>query len=196
MALLSTHINKPVMLTKARTESGFSYIDVMIALVILLVGVLALLSGISGSVLQTRGHEQQLLAKQIATSTIESIMSVKETDPARLGWEAVGNIGANPDANGVPRGIFVNGFNPINLNAGPDQVIGTADDDGPLVDGLSRQITITNICDPDRPSPGCNPPGVSRIRMRTVEVTIAYFVGKIQRQEKLTTVLTDYAVTN
>ncbi len=180
----------------AKSEAGFSYIDVMIALVILLVGVLALLSGISGSVLQTRGQEQQLLAKQVATSTIESIMSVKETDPARLGWDAVGNIGTNPDSNGVNQGIFQNGFNPVYLNAGPDQIIGTADDNGPLVNGLSRQIAITNVCDADRPSPGCNPAGIFRIRVRTVEVNIRYFVGEIQRNEKLTTVLTDYAVTN
>ena len=168
----------------------------MIALVILLVGVLALLSGIAGSVLQTRGLEQQLLAKQITTSTIESIMSVKETDPARLGWEAVGNIGTNPNADGVNQGIFVNGFQPVRSNPGPDQIIGTGDDDGPIVPGVSRQIIITNICDPDRPSQGCTPSGMFRIRIRAIEVTIAYNVGAIQRQERLSTVLTDYSVTN
>ena len=192
-ARLSSRISDLYM---SNSQSGFSYIDVMIALVILLVGVLALLSGIAGSVLQTRGHEQQLLAKQIATSTIESIMSVKETDPARLGWDAVGNIGTNPDAFGVNRGIFVNGFQPVRMNPGPDQVIGTADDDGPIVSGVRRQIMITNICDPDRPSPGCTPSGVFRIRVRSVEVTIAYNVGGIQRNERLSTVLTDYAVTS
>ncbi len=180
----------------AKAEHGFSYIDVMIAIVILLVGVLALLSGISGSVLQARGHEQQLRAKQIATSTMESIMSVKETDPERLGWDAIGNIGTNPDYSGVNQGIFVNGFQPVYQNAGLDQVIGTADDNGPQIDGVQRRIVITDICDPDRPSPQCNPAGVFAIRMRSVDVTIIYNVGAIQRQENLRTVLTDYAVTN
>ncbi len=179
-----------------KCEAGFSYIDVMIALVILLVGVLALLSGISGSVLQTRGHEQQLLAKQVATSTIESIMSVKETDPDRLGWDAVGNVGTNPDSFGVYQGIFMNGFQPVYSNAGPDHVIGTADDNGPLIPGLQRRIIITDICDPDRPSPICNPSGIFRIRTRSVEVTISYNVGTIQRLERVFTVLTDYAVAN
>ena len=168
----------------------------MIALVILLVGILAFLSGIAGSVLQTRGHEQQLMAKQIATSTIESIMSVKETDPARLGWEAVGNIGTNPNAFGVNQGIFVNGFQPVRSDPGPDQIIGTSDDNGAVVPGVSRRIIITNICDPDRPSPGCTPSGNFRIRIRSVEVTIAYNVGAIQRHERLSTVLTDYSITN
>lgn len=184
------------MKSKHKAEHGFSYIDVMIAIVILMVGILALLSGISGSVLQTRGHEQQLLAKQIATSTMESIMSVKETDPERLGWDAVGNIGANPDSSGVAQGIFTVGFNPVFLNAGPDQVIGTADDNGDQLGNLTRRIVITDICDPDRPSPGCSPAGVFPIRMRAVEVTIVYHVGAIQRQEILSTVLTDYAVAN
>jgi type II secretory pathway pseudopilin PulG len=179
-----------------KTEAGFSYIDVMIALVILLVGILALLSGISGSVIQSRGHERQLIAKQIATSTMESIMSVKETDPARLGWIAVGNVGTNPDANGINRGIFLTGFQPVFLNAGPDEVIGTADDTGAQVDGFQRQIAITDVCDPDRPSSICVPPGTSAIRIRSVVITVNYFVGTIQRQEILTTVLTDYSVTN
>ena len=178
---------------KSRFEAGFSYIDVMIALLILMVGILALLSGISGSILQSRGHEQQLLAKQFATSTIESIMAVKETDPARLGWDAVGNVGSNPNSSGVNQGIFLNGIQPVLLNPGSDEVIGTADDTGTQVAGLSRRIVITDICDPERPSPIiCNPAGTSAVRIRSVAVTITYNVGGLQRQELLTTVLTDY----
>ncbi len=175
-----------------KNENGFSYIDVMIALVILMVGILALLSGLSGSVLQSRGHARQLVAKQIATSTMESIMSVKETDPARMGWIAVGNVGTNPDAGGVNRGIFLTGFQPVLPDAGADEVIGTADDTGTAVEGFQRRIAITDICDPDRPSSICTPPGTAAIRMRSIVITITYFVGTIQRQEVLTTVLTDY----
>ncbi len=182
---------------KLRSESGFSYIDVMIAIVILMVGILALLSAISGSVLQARGQEQQLLAKQIATSTMESIMSVKETDPTRLGWTAIGNVGSNPDKNGVAQGIFVPGFQTVQLDPGPDEVIGTGDDTGTTVQGLQRRIVITDVCDPDRPSPTiCSPAGTSAVRIRSIAVTVTYFAGTFQRQEVLTTVLTDYAVTN
>jgi Tfp pilus assembly protein PilV len=180
---------------KKNTESGFSYIDVMIAIVILMVGILALLSGIAGSVLQTRGHEQQQLAKQYATSAMESIMSVKETNPSVLGWNAVGNVGSNP-VNGSPMGIFVTGFQPVTSDAGPDQVLGTADDAGTQIPGLQRRIVITDVCDPDRPSPICSPPGGARIRIRAVEVTVRYNVGTIQRDETVRTVLTDYATDN
>ena len=177
----------------SKSESGFSYIDVMIALVILLVGILALLSGLSGSILQARGQEQQLLAKQIATSTMESIMSVKETDPARLGWNAVGNVGSNLDANGNPQGIFVTGIQTVKTDAGPDEVIGTSDDTGTVVPNMERRIVITDLCDPDRPSSICTPAGTFRIKFRSVDVTVTYNVGALQRQEKLSTVLTDYA---
>lgn len=184
---------------KQNAESGFSYIDVMIALVILMVGVLGLLSGITASVVQTRSQEQQLFVKQVITTTMESIMAVKETDPNTMGWPAVGNVGSNP-VNGVNRGIFVIGFQPVRADAGADEVFGTADDTGAVLPGVQRQIVITDRCDPERPSPAplCDPgpAGPFPVRIRSVQVTVTYQVGGVTRQEVLSTVLTDYAVTN
>lgn len=183
-------------------QAGFSYIDVMIALVILSVGILAFISAISASMLISRGQEQQLMAKQYAVSTMESIMSAKETapdpgDPTPLGWIAIGNVGSNLDGNGVPRGVFVNGLQDIRLNAGADEIMGTADDTGALAPGLGgRRIVITDLCDPDRPSSACPVPGTFPVRNRMVTVTIEYFVGALRRQETIQTVLTDYAVAN
>ncbi len=180
-----------------RSQDGFSYIDVMIALVILMFGILSMMAALSFSLVQAAGHEQQLAAKQIATSTLESIMAVKETDPTRLGWPAVGNIGSNPDSAGVAQGIFSVGFQPVRENAGPDQIVGTPDDTGPTVSQLQRRIVITDVCDPDRPSPIiCSPAGTLPVRMRSVTVTVTYNVGGLQRQEQVATVLTDYAVVN
>jgi type II secretory pathway pseudopilin PulG len=181
---------------KHRSEAGFSYVDVMIAIVILSVGILALMSGIAGAVIQSKGQETQLLAKQVASSTMESVMSLKETDPNRLGWITVGNVGTNWDpVLGVYRGIFVTGEQNVREDAGPDQVIGTADDTGAVIPGMTRQIVITDECDPDRPSPNCATPGSWPVRIRTVQITVRYSVGAVRRQERLTTVLTDYAVT-
>ncbi|MGH9948550.1 MAG: type IV pilus modification PilV family protein [Pyrinomonadaceae bacterium] len=190
---------------QVKSQDGFSYIEVIIAIVILMVGILALLSAITGAVVQASGQQQQLAAKQIATSTIESIMSAKETDvnrvPAlvRLGWEAVGNVGSNIDPiTGLPQGVFVTGIQSVMTDAGPDQIIGTADDTGTIVPNAQRQIVITDICDPERPSANCVPVPANPlpVRIRTVQVTITYFVGTIQRQEVLTTVLTNYSVAN
>ena len=182
---------------KGKSEAGFSYIDVMIALVILMVGMLALVGAISMSILMSRGQEQQLNAKQYITSAMESIMAAKETDPTIFGWNAVGNVGTNVDlVTGLPRGVFVNGNQIVRTNAGVDEVIGTADDTGPAVPGLMRQIVITDLCDPDRPSFVCPIPGTFPVRNRMVTVTMSYFQGAVARQEVIQTILTDYAVVN
>ncbi len=178
---------------KETNQAGFSYIDVMIAIVILMVGILALMSGLSAAVLQAKGQDQQMIARQIAATTMESIMAVKETDPQRMGWPAVGNVGSNI-INGVPRGIFVTGMQPISSQPGPDEVFGTADDTGTPMNSLQRQIIITDQCDPERPSYNCSPPGNSAVRVRSVQVIVRYFVGSLARDERVTTVLTDYAV--
>ncbi len=187
----------------SKSEAGFSYIDVIIAIVILMVGILAMLAGISAAIVHWAAQEQQLGAKQITTSAMESIMSAKETDtnrPAaliRLGWDAVGNVGSNIDPEtGVAQGIFVTGFQQVTTGAGPDEIVGTGDDDGEEMPGFQREIVITDVCDPDKPSYNCPIPGDNPVKMRTVTITITYFVGALQRQEVLRTVLTDYAATN
>lgn len=181
---------------RKEASEGFSYIEVMVALVILMIGLLGLLSAMTAGVLQSNGQEEQMLAKHMAASTMESIMSLKETDPQRMGWITVGNVGRNPDAGGVARGVFVNGEQEVRMGAGADNVLGTADDDGGLVPGLTREIVIADACDPDRPSPVpvCPVPGGPYpVRVRTVAVTVRYFAGGIRRAETLTTVLSDYA---
>lgn len=178
---------------KDNTQAGFSYVDVMIAIVILMVGILALMSGISGAVISAKGQGQQMLARQTATSTMESIMSVKETDPARMGWNAVGNVGSNVVA-GVPQGIFVVGTQSVLPNAGTDEVLGTADDSGTALNAMRRQIIIADECDPERPSYNCPTPGPAPVRIRTVRVIVTYYVGALARQEEIRTVLTDYSV--
>jgi type II secretory pathway pseudopilin PulG len=176
---------------KNKSEAGFSYIDVMVAVVILLVGILGLVSAITGAIFQTKGQEQQLTAKQIATSTMESIMSVKETDAARLGWNKVGNICVTTPCP-VPQGIFQNGVQPVEMDAGPDEVLGTADDNGAVMTGFTREIIIRDECDQDRPSYNCTPAGNMAVRVRSIEIKVKYYVGSIQREEVLTTVLTNY----
>ena len=182
---------------KNKSEQGFTYIDVMIAIVILLVGILALLSAITGAIFQAKGQEEQLDAKQIATSTMESIMAVKEAkqsdiNSVTLGWTRVGNVGSA----GTPQGIFVTGFRAVTTDSGPDEIVGTGDETGTPVAGFQRRIEITDQCDLERPSPNCATPGSFSVKIRLVVVTVTYFVGSVQRQEQLTTVLTDYYATS
>lgn len=170
---------------KKKNENGFSYLDVMVGMVILLVGCTALVSAITAAVLRSRDNQQQLMAKQIASSTLESIFSARDISRTAGvdSWLTVGNVGTNPDPNtGVPQGIFLTGLRPIREDAGADNVVGTADDacnapgncgtnSSAVIDGFWRQVTITDINDPDRPSP---PLGTWPIMMRRVDVVIKY----------------------
>jgi type II secretory pathway pseudopilin PulG len=175
-----------------RDQAGFSYIDVLIGVAILLIGILALVSAMTSSIVMTTQDEQQLAAKQYAASTLESIFSVR--DIRTLQFDAIGNIG-DPQ---IPGGIFLNGPQPIWPTAGADGIVGTADDqDGPdgipnsgdegtPAEGFQREIKITNIPDPDRPT--------APITLRQVEVTIFYQDGNIPRKETITTYIADYTV--
>lgn len=178
---------------KARHEAGFSYIDTLVGMTVMLIGLLALAGTIAASVLRSRQQEQQLLAKQYATSTLESITSARDIKVQGLqdGWDSIGNVGSNV-INGAARGIFLVGEKPLYASPGPDQVVGTADDNGGTVTGLTRQIVITDICDPDRPSPGCTPAGTNPIMMRRIAVTIYYYAGRAKLTETAATVLTRY----
>ena len=127
---------------------------------------------------------------------MESIISARDisADGLQDGWDSVGNVGTNL-VGGAYRGVFVNGWQPLTTGAGPDQLVGTADDDGTTVSGIARQIIITDICDPERPSPGCTPSGTNPIAARRVTVSIRYpsnLRGTTTLIESVSTTLTKY----
>ncbi|MEK7723050.1 MAG: prepilin-type N-terminal cleavage/methylation domain-containing protein, partial [Acidobacteriota bacterium] len=95
---------------KKNSEQGFTYIEVMCAVVILMVGILAQLSAISLSILRQRESEKQTAARQLANSTLESIFAARD----------LGNTGGitsfatiNNTATATPQGIFLAGWNPV-----------------------------------------------------------------------------------
>ncbi|MBX3289806.1 MAG: hypothetical protein KF855_10740 [Acidobacteria bacterium] len=180
---------------QADPQSGFSYVDVMIAIVILLVGVLAMMAAISAAVVRAKGHEQQNLAKQVITSTMEGIMSVKEegnNPDVTLKWARLGNIGNNYEG-GIPQGIFLNDWHTVMEMPGPDNVLGTIDDEGAEMLGIKRQIIITDICSPDQPSIACDPPGTHAVTVRLIQIEVAYYIGSVEHIERAETLVTHYA---
>lgn len=188
-------------------EDGFSYIDVMIAIVILIVGVLAMASTLTANLVRSLDTEKRMIAKQAAVSTIESIISARDIErPNGLkGWNAVGNKDNNL-VGGVPQGIFLNGWCPIRQDLGLDGVAGTDDDacpansicdnsagapnNSPVLKGYERQIVITDVPDSERPTP---PYAVFR---RRIDVTIRFFSNQSLRQEVVSTIITDYQGNN
>ena len=186
-------------------EKGFSYIDVMIALVILMVGILASAAALTANIVRSIESEKQVIAKQVALSTIESIFSARDIarTGAVSGWGSVGNIGTNPDLSGVNQGIFLAGFTPIREDLGWDGVAGTIDDacaagspcqvsgrpdnTSAVMNGFERSVVITDLQDPERPSP---PHPIAR---RRIDVTIRYNVNQLQRQQTISTIIANYS---
>jgi type II secretory pathway pseudopilin PulG len=191
------------MKTSCSPERGFSYIDVIIAIFILMIGILAMVSAITSNLMRIYETEKRTIAKQVALSTIESIISAKEIARPDVidGWDSIGNVGNNP-VGGVPRGIFLNGWCPIREDMGWDGVAGTADDacpsGGPCIVsgrpvndsaellGFDRQIVIEDVPDPERPSP---PNAITR---RRITVTVRYHLNQISREEVVSTIVTNY----
>jgi len=92
-------------------------IEVMISAVVLTVGLVSMLAVFGLSLAATQTAQDDLIAKQLATQTLESIFTARDT--SQISWSQIQNV-----ANG---GIFLDGFNQI-LDPGPDGLEGTADD--------------------------------------------------------------------
>ena len=183
-------------------EKGFSYLDVLVAITILSVGILGLTGAVLYGLTRSYESEQKLFAKQIAQSTVESIFVARDIRRTTgvAGWLQVGNVGNNPDpTTNQPSGIFVNNWHPIREDAGPDGVIGTSDDSclgtspcpspgnpsnaSRVIPGYQRRIQIIDVADPERPN--------EAIRRRQITVTVRYQIGNLTREEVIRTMITD-----
>lgn len=177
---------------KEDKQKGFTYIEVMCAMVILLIGILAQLSALSFSILRQREAEQQNAARQIANSTLESIFAARDLGKTAgiSSWEMINTSDVNE------KGLFVSGWNPVRENAGKDGIQGTQDDacpadvpcrsgnytnKSPLMAGFERQILISDIQEADSPV----------VKKRRLEVKMRYFVGQVRREQTVATVIAD-----
>jgi Tfp pilus assembly protein PilV len=180
---------------KINGEEGFSYIDVMIAVVICMIGVLAMTGALVTNLIRSHSMENQAVAKQLATSALESVFSAR--DIARVGglegWDSVGNVGSNVVA-GVPRGVFMTGWRPVRVKSGADGVTGTVDDacnapanclgnaNNPILQKFERQITVTDI----------NDTNFSSIKKRRITIEVRYKLQNIYVQEAISSIIADY----
>lgn len=181
----------------ANREAGFSYVDVLIGITILMVGVLALAAAITASVIRSREGEQRLIAKQYATSTLESVFSARDISAFDvaipgcakcIGWDKIGNVNTNT-VQGAARGIFLTGQQTMTTDDGPDRVVGTADDAGNAINNFRREIVITDICDPERPSANCPTAGTYPVMLRRITVNITYQGSGFWRTETASTII-------
>jgi type IV pilus modification protein PilV len=109
--------NKFILSGTQKGEGGFTMIEVMIAIVVMLIGVLAVIASLATAVAATQSSEEDLIARQKALEAMESIYTARNSQ--QITFAQVANV-----ANG---GIFTDGATPL-LCAGPDGLVGTTDD--------------------------------------------------------------------
>ena len=156
---------------KASRQSGFTLAETMIAIVVMSIGIVSLLAVFGTAVASTQNAQENLIARQKALETMESIYTARNTQ--QITFAQIANI-----SNG---GIFTDGATPL-LSPGPDGLVNTADD-------------------VDFPASGACPAGPECITLPgpdgilgtpdDIAMSLAYF----QRQVKISTVLEDDGVT-
>jgi prepilin-type N-terminal cleavage/methylation domain-containing protein len=182
-----------------RTQRGFSLIEVMISMVLLVVGLVSMLGVFGIAMATTQTSQQNATAKQLANEAMESILTARET--ANVTWTQIQNTGAG--------GIFLPGFLPINC-PGVDGIIGTADDAacGPRVlEQPAPSGIYAGTCPPDTCTPlttfqrqvqilpvlpaGGGPPIAT---LRQVTITIQYNTPqiKVPRNYVMNTFISQY----
>ncbi len=180
-----------------KKESGFSLIETIMALVVLLIGILGTMQAISYGVLSMQESEKRVLGKEAARSTMETIFSIRDLqafDPQTgqpYNWNAI------QISNGSNGGVFLDGWNPVRENPGNDGIFGTADDacapaspcvvntytnTSPVVPGFQRKIEIYDITENNV------------VRKRRITVRVRYFVGQLQREEAESTIVANLPV--
>jgi prepilin-type N-terminal cleavage/methylation domain-containing protein len=100
-----------------RKSRGFSLIEVMIAMVIVTVGLLAVIASFATAIAATQSAQEDLIARHKALDAMESIYTARNSQ--QIAFSAI--------ANQASGGIFKGGAQAL-LCAGPDGLVGTADD--------------------------------------------------------------------
>ena len=99
-------------------QQGFALLETLIAIVVLMIGLLAVLATFAMAVGNTNSVQLDSVARQKATEAMESIFTARQT--SQIAFDKIQNVG-----NGT--GIFTPGFTAM-TDPGPDGLDGTGDD--------------------------------------------------------------------
>jgi type II secretory pathway pseudopilin PulG len=179
-------------------ELGFSLIETMIALVVMLIGILGAMAAISYGVMSMQESEKRSLSKEYARSTMETIFSMRDLAAFdTLDASATYSFNAMQIKNGSNGGVFLDGWNPIRESPGADGIFGTDDDacfaggtcvvgttinSSKVISGFERKIEVYDI------------PENGVVKKRRITVRIRFNVGRLQREETESTIVADLPV--
>jgi prepilin-type N-terminal cleavage/methylation domain-containing protein len=112
-------LKKSTRKTQAAKQSGFTLVEVLIAIAVMSIGLLSVVASIATAIQATQSAQEDLTARQKAMDALESIYTARNSQ--QVGFAAINNTTASPP------GIFLAGAQSL-LCAGPDGLVGTADD--------------------------------------------------------------------
>ena len=163
-------------------ESGVSLLEVVISMAILTVGMVSMLGVFGLAMAATQTSQQDIIAKQLANESYESIITARNT--TQITWADLRNV-----SNG---GIFIDGAQPI-YNAGADGIYGTADDavageqtlQDPGADGIYQTaddilIPLTGYQRTILISPVLDASGNVVTTLRAVTITVTYSTPQVR----------------
>jgi Tfp pilus assembly protein FimT len=174
-------------------QEGFTLAEVLVSMFVLTTGLISLAAVFSLAMATTQTSQLDLTAKQMASETMESIFTARQT--TELPWDSIQNTSSG-------NGIFVPGFTPIYkpgndgmvgtvddaaagirsvTSPGPDGVVGTSDDNTMPLSNFERKIDITPVVDSN---------GNVATDLRSLTITIRYYVP--QTTVKKNYILTSY----
>jgi Prokaryotic N-terminal methylation motif len=101
------------------SEAGFTFIEMMIAVLVLTTGLLALAVTLADGLGYMGISKYDYIAQQKASEAVESIFTARDIGEAS--WSSICNVGGGAGCK------FLNGPQPL-CDPGPDGIVGTADD--------------------------------------------------------------------
>lgn len=126
--------NRSHLVATRKAELGFTLMEVLISVIVLTVGLVSVLAVFGLAVATTQTAQDDMIAKQEASESLESIFTARNT--SQISWAQIQNV-----SNG---GVFLDGFQTIRYQ-GADGLDGTADDTAdpdPLCPGPSQCLKM------------------------------------------------------
>lgn len=175
--------------SRASRQRGFTLVETLIAIVVMTVGILSVLAVFGTAVATTQNAQENLIARQKALETMESIYTARNTQ--QINFSQIANISNGGIFTDGPtqllsagRDGLVNTSDDVNFPAlgacpagpecitlpGPDGILGTGDDTAMSLANFQRQIQIKTVLEADGVTIDPN--------LKQITVTVSYSTSR------------------